>query len=238
MDPAIRSAQKEILRIFARRPGRFALAGGTALELFYLHHRFSADLDFFSPDWNPSEIGCLVEAFQRDCHRRARLESELEAAGKARVRFYTMLMTGARRPLKIDFVEDVLFRKPVIRRKAGVPVYSVENIYLQKIAAIAGTGVRVDEVGREVSEGRGEARDVFDLYMLSRNIRPLHRFLPQTPLPWQKGIVHWYRTFSRQELKLALMDMEIYDPKFDSRAMIRHLEEEIQQFIRAMLPSP
>lgn len=238
MDSAIRSAQKKVLGVFAKRPGDFALAGGTALELFYLHHRFSADLDFFSPTYRLSEIDRLVATFQRGCRRNVRLESELEVAGKARVRFYTMPLKGARRPLKIDFVEDVLFKKPVVRRRGGVPVYSAQNIYLQKIAAISGVRVELDEVGREVSEGRGEARDVFDLYMLSKNIQPLHRFLQQAPAPWQKGIVHWYRTFPRQELKLALMDLEIYDLKFDSREMIRYLENEVRRFAQGVIEAP
>lgn len=237
MDSAIRSAQKEILKIFSKTPGGFALAGGTALELFYLHHRFSVDLDFFSPAYNFSEIERLVAAFQKGCHRDARLESELQAAGRARVRFYTMPVKGARRPLKIDFVEDVLFKNPVIRRREGVRVYSAENIYLQKIAAISGTRPVLDEVGREVSEGRGEARDVFDLFGLSKSVQPLHQFLPKAPGPWQKGFVHWYRTFSRQELKLALMDLDIYDPKFDSREMIRYLESEVKRFIQGVIES-
>ena len=46
MDKKLRKAQLEILRIFSLRAGSFALAGGTALELYYLHHRFSVDLDF------------------------------------------------------------------------------------------------------------------------------------------------------------------------------------------------
>ena len=238
MDSAIRSAQKQVLKIFTKRPGGFALAGGTALELFYLNHRFSSDLDFFSPAYCLPEIERLAAAFQEGCRRKLRLESDLEAPGKARVRFYTMPVQGARRPLKIDFVEDVLFEKPVILRKEGVPVYSAENIYLQKIAAISGVRTRRDELGRELYAGRGEARDVFDLYVLSEKVFPLHRFLPRAPLPWQKGIIHWYRTFSRQELKLALMDQEIYDPKFDSREMIRALEQEIQRFTRILLETP
>lgn len=47
MDRAIRKAQKDVLKVFAGKAKDFALAGGTALELYYLHHRFSADLDFF-----------------------------------------------------------------------------------------------------------------------------------------------------------------------------------------------
>jgi predicted nucleotidyltransferase component of viral defense system len=62
MDSAIRTAQKEILRVFSKTAGNFALAGGTALELFYLHHRFSVDLDFFSPTYSISEIERLVAA--------------------------------------------------------------------------------------------------------------------------------------------------------------------------------
>lgn len=237
MDSAVRAAQEKVLRLFSKTACDFALAGGTALELFYLGHRFSWDLDFFSPTYRLSEIERLVAVFERGCRRDIRLKSELEVGGKARVRFYTMAVKESRRPLKMDFVEDVLFEKPVIRRRKGVRVYSAENIYLQKISAISGTRPVLDEIGREVSEGRGEARDVFDLYHLSKRIQPLHRFLPKAPLPWQKGIVHWYRTFSRQQLKLALMDLDIYDPKFDSREMIWHLEAEMKQFIQEMIES-
>lgn len=235
MDSGIRAAQKRVLEVFSKESGDFALAGGTALELFYLHHRFSADLDFFSPKYRVVEIKRLIGAFKRGCRQDVRLESEFQAAGRARVRFYTMPVKGAGRPLKIDFVEDVLFKKPAIRRRGGVRVYSAENIYLQKIAAISGTQPILDEVGREVTEGRHEARDVFDLYMLSGRFQPLHRFLQRTPALWQKGIVHWYRTFSRQELKLALMDLDIYDPQFNSRDMIRHLENEIKRFTQTVI---
>ena len=34
------------------------------------------------------------------------------------------------------------------------------------------------------------------------------------------------------------MDQEIYDPKFDSREMIRSLEQEIQRFTRILLETP
>lgn len=47
MDKELRKKQLSILKTFSACSEGFALAGGTALELFYLHHRFSADLDFF-----------------------------------------------------------------------------------------------------------------------------------------------------------------------------------------------
>lgn len=238
MDPRMRVEQKRILRVFSQEARDFALAGGTALELYYLHHRFSADLDFFSPRYDLSEIKHLVSAFKKHIHQGIRLESELMVGGKAKVRFYTIPVKKSTRPLKIDFVEDVLFKKPVIRKVEGVRVYSAENIYMQKIAAISGTPLVIDDVGRQVLEGRREARDVFDLYRLSRKVKPLHRFLPHAPVLWQKGLVHWYRTFSRQELKLALMDVDIYDARFNSGEMIRYLENEIKQFSRGVIEAP
>lgn len=238
MDLKLRAAQQRLLQVLAAEARTFALAGGTALELYYLHHRFSADVDLFSPRYDLREIHHLVAAFRRRLRQTVRLESELRMGGRARVRFYTMAVKGSSRPLKIDFVEEVLFPKPAIRRVAGVRVYRVEQIYLQKIAAIAGTAPLVDAVGRTITQGRQEARDVFDLYMLSQRVRPLHRFLRRAPALWQKGLIHWYRTFSRQDLTLGLMDLEIYDPHFQAGAMIRYLDEEIRQFTRAVIEAP
>jgi predicted nucleotidyltransferase component of viral defense system len=232
MDTKIRHAQRLILSVFAGKANRFALAGGTALELYYLHHRFSADLDFFSPKYDLTEIRKLISAFEKEMTQKIRLESELTAGGKAKVRFYTASVIGSSRPLKIDFVEDVLFEKPAIRKIEGVRVYSAENIYFQKIAAISGTRPEIDETGRQFMEGRKEARDVFDVYVLSKKIQPLHTFLRNVPVLLQRGFVHWYRTFSRQDLKLALLDLEIYEPHFNSKEMIVYLENEIKQFIR------
>jgi len=238
MDSKIRAGQKRILHVFSQEARDFALAGGTALELYYLRHRFSADLDFFSRRYNLAEIERLVRAFKRHLRQEVKLESELMVGGKAKVRFYTMPVKGSARPLKVDFVEDVLFEKPAIRKMEGVRVYSAENIYLQKIAAISGTQTLIDDVGREFTQGRREARDVFDLYKLSQKLKPLHLFLQRVPGPWQKGITHWYRTFSRVELKLGLMDLEIYDPQFNALEMIRYLENEIRQFAKAVIAGP
>jgi predicted nucleotidyltransferase component of viral defense system len=200
-----------------------------------LHHRFSADLDFFSPKYDVREIQNLISAFEKQVNKKIHPESELTAGGKARVRFYTLPVTGSSRPLKIDFVEDVLFVRPVIRKIEGVRVYSVENVYFQKIAAISGTQTEIDAVGRQIIEGRKEPRDVFDVYMLSKKIQPLHIFLKKVPVQLQKGIIHWYRTFSRQDLKLALIDLDIYELNFNSREMIVYLENEIKQFIREVI---
>ncbi len=235
MDLKLREAQRLILKAFSRKAVDFALAGGTALELYYLHHRFSSDLDFFSRKYFVPEIEALTTVFEKQLDKKIRLESEFISGNKARVRFYTIPVKGSSRPLKIDFVEEVVCTQPVIRKIEGIRVYSAKDLYLHKIAAISGTQVITDEVGRQVSEGRKEARDVFDIYMLSKKIQPLHIFLRGLSPQFQRGIIHWYRTFSRQELKLALMDMDIYDTEFNARELVAYLENEVKQFAREVI---
>lgn len=232
MNAKIREAQKLVLEAFRGKAKNFALAGGTALELYYLHHRFSSDLDFFSHKYDIREINVLVAELKKRARKEIKLELEFISGGRARVRFYTMPVKGSARPLKIDFVEDVIIGHPLIRKIEGVRVYSPKDLYLQKISAISGVQPVTDEVGRQIIEGRKEARDVFDVYMLSKKIRPLHLFLRETPPQFQRGMIHWYRTFSRQELKLALMDLDIYVAGFDARELIIYLESEIKQFAR------
>jgi predicted nucleotidyltransferase component of viral defense system len=237
MDEALRKIQYKALDIFSKTAEDFALTGGTALELYYLKHRFSADLDFFSPQYSQDEIAGIISAIKKNFAKSSvKLEAEFTASSRARVNFFTIAGKGIKRPLKIDFVEDVIFDKPQIKRFKGVRVYSINNIYFQKITAITGTQIKSDDIGREITEGRKEARDAFDIYVLSKKIQPLHIFLKTVPALSQRGMVHWYRTFSRQDLKLDLQDLDIYDKKFNSREMIIYLENEIKHFIEEVLP--
>lgn len=236
MDEKIRHAQNEILGVFSKEAEDFALAGGTALELYYLHHRFSKDLDFFSPEYDVKEIERLISAFEKKMNSKIKLQSEFVIKGRARVRFYIVPVKGMSAPVKIDFVEDVIFTKPDIKKIVGVRVYSTEDIYLQKTIAVAGMKPAIDVTGREIIEGgRREARDAFDIYMLSKKIKPLNLFLKSIPRYLQRGIVHWYRSFSRQEMKLGLLDLDIYDKKFNSKEMITYLENEIKEFAKGAI---
>jgi len=232
MDKQIRKLQLDILDIFKKNTKDFALAGGTALELYYLNHRFSADLDFFSPLYDLKEIEDLIFAFKRSFKCNIKLEQEFSFSQRAKARFYIVSLKGFKRPLKIDFIEDVIFSKPEINRIEGLPVYSAENIYLQKIYALSGMATQIDEIGRPIFKGRGEARDVFDIYMLSKKIKPLSLLLKNVSPTLQRGIVHWYRTFSRQEIKISVLDLDIYDKKFNAQEMIVYLENEIKKFIK------
>ena len=163
MDTVVRQAQIQMLEAFSKNPGAFALSGGTALELFYLKHRFSRDLDFFSPEYSPKEIDGIVSKLASLTGKTLKLENEFTVSGRARVRFYVAATERASSPLKIDFIEDIFFEKPSVRRFNKTPVYDVSNIYFQKLAALVGTRLGKDETGREIATGRKEARDEVDI---------------------------------------------------------------------------
>lgn len=235
METKLRQTQLDVLRIFSRHAGGFALAGGTALELYYLHHRFSRDLDFFSPGYDLREIDAVIAGIGKEYGRTPVLEQELQVTGKARVRFYSLKIKGTDSALKLDFVEDNLAEKPDIKIIHKVPVYAAEQIYFQKIMAITGVVLLPDATGGEAITGRHEARDIVDVYYLSQKVKPLHEFLATMPDTQRRGIVHWYRRFSRQEFKLDFLDLSVYDQRLSSADIIRHLEQEIKRFMDGML---
>lgn len=91
---------------------------------------------------------------------------------------------------------------------------------------------KITNITNAVSYTGRQAKDVFDIYMFSKTVIPLHIFLKGLSGQIQRGMIDWYQTFSRHELKMGLLDMDIYDKKFDARKMIIYLEDEIKEFIK------
>lgn len=230
MEQIIREAQIKLLSIFAKSAKTFALAGGTALELYYLQHRFSRDLDFFSPTFNTIEIEKIVSAISRGLKKKVILENKFTLPDRAKVHFYTIPLGKAN--LKIDFIEELFFKKPAIRHFNKIPVYDVKNIYFHKIIALVGSKIGINEIGREEIQGRNKARDIFDLYYCSKKIHPLRLFLKTLNREYQRAMVLWYRTFSRLDFKLEILNLDVYDKNLDSSIIINTLEKEMEEFTR------
>lgn len=108
-------------------------------------------------------------------------------------------------------------------------------MYFQKIIALVGTHLTTNEIGRETIAGRREVRDIVDVYYLSKKICPLHRFSKQLSRELQRGIVYWYRSYSRQEVKFGVLDLDIYDKEFDVKDMIVHLDNEVKKFMTEVI---
>jgi predicted nucleotidyltransferase component of viral defense system len=234
----LREIQLEVLRIFSKESGSFALAGGTALELYYLKHRFSRDLDFFSQNFDDGEIVAILEAIKETFGYAPKFMEDSRRPGKVRYNFYTLRIKGTDESLKLDFVEDPLPFQPVIKNFDGVPVYDVKRIYFQKLAAITGVAPGVDKAGQVIPLGRNEPRDVIDLYYLSKKIEPLNLFLKATPRSYQLALINWRKNFSAADFKQAyLTDYRgaMYDKKLEPRAIVQHVDEEINLFMQGEL---
>lgn len=106
--------QVDFLRAFARTPlnSRFHLTGGTALAAFYLRHRLSEDLDFFTSDGTAIlEVPAVVMELGRALRFDVRVERSLPHFFDADL----ILPGGAL--TKVDFAVDSPFRlKPLLKQ--------------------------------------------------------------------------------------------------------------------------
>lgn len=232
MHTALAEAQTAIMGVMATAKGHsFALAGGTALERFYLHHRVSRDLDYFSTRFDRREVVACIARITTELGYPISAPGEFVADRRAGVIRYRAEYDRGQPSLKIDFVEDVVVERPRIRRIEGIPVYDVADIYLHKIAALSGTHDAHDPAGRTIATGRNEPRDAFDIYMLSLRVRPLHQCLKQEPRAYQRRFIQWIRSYSRLDMKLGLLDLELHIKKFDPRDLIVHIDKEAARFV-------
>lgn len=150
------------------------LVGGTALARCYLQHRASYDLDFFvNARFDPvviqkrlSEAGVklkMVEVVNNPMFA-AELHGVVDVDGE---------------PLRVSIVEDIYAAMFPVKTIGGIRTETVEGLYHRKIRTITGSGEGViSSTGRTVQVGaRQTARDIFDLYVLSKEIKPILEFV-------------------------------------------------------------
>jgi len=143
------STQREILIQLITHPDiekKFFLTGGTALSVFYLHHRLSDDLDFFTKDFsNLSSIGFWIKT------NWPKQNVKIKEAGQ----FLSVLIEE----VKVDFVIDSLSTGE--ERES----YKYEN----------GHYLLVDTISNIVSNkfctpvSRTEPKDYIDFYMILKS---------------------------------------------------------------------
>ena len=144
--------QNGILKAIEKLSLPFYLTGGTALSRFYLHHRYSDDLDFFindDPNFSTYTAAAISELMKME-------DLNIDKNNLIATPYYVSInITKDSTPLKIDFVNDIpvhfgdvksyyLFNK----------VDSIANILTNKITALI---------------GRNEIKDVVDVWAISTN---------------------------------------------------------------------
>jgi predicted nucleotidyltransferase component of viral defense system len=227
----IKTQQLQVLQSLAGQIDDFYLVGGTALSLFYFDHRESEDLDFFTKNFSPERVVQIIDYLKNKLSAVIDLKADnLSDTNQIKVMVYNLQMEG--RVIKLDFVEDVLPLIHPFQRKNGVNVLSVEDIYLKKIYAVGGFAVGLNEVGRIKFEGgRQKAKDLFDLYYLSKEFLNLSEFVRRyCDQPRKEAVIRWFRKFDRVEIKMDLTDIKTRE-KVEFRDMDRHFKEEVDRIL-------
>ncbi len=144
-------AQREIIMELANHDilqDHFFLTGGTALSVFYLHHRQSNDLDFFTlKETDLSEIDFSIKTIWKNLYTKI----------KESPNFLSVLIQN----VKIDFVIDPLSfeaerdRYPLNTNKYLL-VDTIENIASNKFCTIV---------------SRVEPKDFIDFYFIHKNLK-------------------------------------------------------------------
>lgn len=150
------------------------LVGGTALSMCYLQHRASYDLDFFvNSRFDPITIqrrlygaGVQLQMVEivNDLMFAAELHGMVDVEGE---------------PLRTSIVEDIYADMFPVKTVSGIRTETIDGLYHRKLRTITGSGEgRTSSTGRTVHAGaRQTARDLFDLYVLSSEIKPLMGFV-------------------------------------------------------------
>ena len=146
---ALTPLKRDFLLAFFTQEQRFFLTGGSALGIFYLGHRLSYDLDFFTMealDWH------LFRNFVRKIAKQigAELTPETEAP-----MFHRFVLSRDAEKEVLDFVvEQVTQIDPQKERFSPVIVDTMREIAVNKICALI---------------GRAEKKDLIDLFFLEKN---------------------------------------------------------------------
>lgn len=144
--------QDKFLEAFFSSPlGRdFYLTGGTALARFYLYHRESIDLDFFTQeqklDFN--DLNTVVNAIGQ----KMGLKVDQQVLAETFLQYIFKAPNGD--VLKTDFVKEIPVRFGNIETRGKIRLDSLENIASNKILAVF---------------GRTEPKDFVDLYFLLKD---------------------------------------------------------------------
>jgi len=130
----------------------YYLTGGTALAEFYLHHRFSDDLDFFTRKQDP-----MGQDFRYILDLAPSLGLTITSKNPKSAEHLIVFVSAdnGRDNLKIEFARDVpaQIAQPTIHD--GIIVDSFEDIATNKICAI-------------LSRQPSEPKDFYDLYFILR----------------------------------------------------------------------
>jgi hypothetical protein len=165
--------QQEFLEVFAGLPDKsqFYLTGGTALAEYFLGHRLSFDLDFFTS----AEGLILPTSYQIEAAcQKQKLSLRVVRRFSTLVEF---LLEKGNDSLKIDVALDSPFRfAPPVPTPAGVLVNDYQDLRVDKLLAYY---------------GRAEPRDAVDVFFILQT-EPVEPLLEQAAQKDPGFDLYWF----------------------------------------------
>ena len=213
----INKVQKEILSQFGDIPDskEFYLTGGTALSFFYLKHRRSNDLDFFTN--NPD----LILPFSYNLEDNLKNKDCLTQRQRGLHSFVEIMATKDRESTIIHLAQDAPYRLEAVKQFINYPklnVDSLKDIATNKLLALF---------------GRATLRDFIDVYFLIKQKHFTAKELvlgakdkdPGFDLYWLGVTLERINTFTNDSSEMLLL-LEKVDFK-EMLSLFNHWREEI-----------
>lgn len=220
--------QDQILFLLKKFPEfPFVLSGGTALARFYLHHRFSEDLDFFFEG-----IGLPFDKISQIMTYLKQSGIQTEFVGKTNKKYFIKVasyVVGNKTPIKVDFLEDPFsgMWNPSFKKNGSNLSFRVDHIdliYYRKFFSIAEQYTKNGQIHR--------IKDLVDLYCLHHNYKKIeNRILFYTshsiPIDIEKIIL----SFSSVKLKEIKKQIKISHIDFNADELYNFIQITANQLV-------
>jgi predicted nucleotidyltransferase component of viral defense system len=153
--------QRKLLAEIGKSPlkDEFFLTGGTALAAFYLHHRYSVDLDLFTE--NPAAVAQVVPTMQEIAER---LDLEITFTRTLGTFLEAFVTSSDGERVEFDFAQDSPYRLEPTRfdPELQLAVDNPTDIACNKLSALF---------------DRAEPKDFVDVYFLVREFMPFEQLV-------------------------------------------------------------
>lgn len=168
---------------------QFWLAGGTALAEFYLKHRKSRDLDFFTD--SKDDFKTAVREFESAAQTKG-IELDVDKKTETFAR-YTGTINDE--PVRVEFCVDAPYRfQPTVDSEYGIKIENSIDIACNKLSALY---------------DRFEIRDYVDVYFIHKEMHSLDELIP-----WAKqkhgGMVNQYLALAFNRIKDVKDDFPMF----------------------------
>lgn len=160
---------------------QFYLTGGTALAEYYLGHRLSYDLDFFTG------VDGLVLPISYQIERLSGVDNLKIIVVRRFATYVEFLISNSQDSLKVDLALDSPFRfEPPLLSLSGIYTNDYQDLRIDKLLAFF---------------GRAEPRDAVDLFFILKN-EPLKALLVQAAQKDPGFDLYWFAIALKRSIDL------------------------------------